>query len=58
MFVAYRDKFHLSEQDVRFVANGLRLKPFHTPEEARLPVTLSYTHKLQTFTTLPVAASA
>ena len=36
MFVAYRDKFHLSEQDVRFVANGSRLKPFHTPGEHEL----------------------
>ena len=32
MFVAYRNKFSLSEGDVRFVVEGERVKPFHTPE--------------------------
>ena len=32
MFVAYRNKFSLSEGDVRFVVDGARVKPFHTPE--------------------------
>ncbi len=33
MFVAYRSRFHLAEQDIRFVVNGTRVKPFHTPQE-------------------------
>ena len=32
MFVAYRNKFSLTEGDVRFVVDGQRVKPFHTPE--------------------------
>lgn len=36
MFVAYRSRFHLAEQDIRFVVNGTRVKPFHTPQEHEL----------------------
>ena len=36
MFVAYRNKFSLSEGDVRFVVDGQRVKPFHTPEHVRV----------------------
>lgn len=38
MFVAYRNKFSLSEGDVRFVVDGERVKPFHTPEFVSLAV--------------------
>lgn len=33
MFVAYRSRFHLAEQDIRIVVNGTRVKPFQTPQE-------------------------
>ncbi|KAL3136685.1 hypothetical protein ABBQ38_005921 [Trebouxia sp. C0009 RCD-2024] len=36
MFVAYRNKFSLSEGDVRFVVEGQRVKPFHTPAHHHL----------------------
>lgn len=41
MFVAYRNKFSLSEGDVRFVVEGERVKPFHTPEHVRTAMSCS-----------------